>query len=55
MHLEMRILTEVIKGDEGTASAMRFKGFALLGTTVTAFLPTGDDNGSKFLWRSSIA
>jgi hypothetical protein len=55
MHLEMRILTEAIKGDEGTASTMRFKGFALLGATVPAFLPAGDDDGSKFPWRSPIA
>jgi hypothetical protein len=55
MHLEMRILAEALKGDEGTASTMCFKGFALLRTTSTAFLPARDDDRSNLLWRSPSA
>jgi len=49
MHLEMRVLAEAIKGDECTARAMHLKSSALLGTTVTALLPTRDNAGGKFL------
>jgi hemoglobin len=51
MHLEMRIRTQAVKWNEGTAPAMRLQCFALFSTPVTALLPARDNDGGQFLLR----